>query len=222
LDYEWIRAKLIARGAQELLESYLLPATDEAARRIGRAIALATPALAHDPRQLSRQLFGRLGEDKDRRIVALVEAARQNPDFRPMPRWPGLTPPGLELLRIRHDTPVQNAAFSPDGARIVTASYDHTARIWDAASGDQLAVLSDDDRGVHSAAFAPDGARIVTASSDDNTARIWDAASGDEIAAVAFDAPLSALAIHGTAIALGDKLGRVHVVDVDVEEPGEA
>ena len=33
------------------------------------------------------------------------------------------------------------AAFSPDGARIVTASQDKTARVWDAKSGKELARL---------------------------------------------------------------------------------
>ena len=36
---------------------------------------------------------------------------------------------------------MQSAAFSPDGSRIVTASDDKTARIWDAASGKEIAVL---------------------------------------------------------------------------------
>ena len=67
-----------------------------------------------------------------------------------------------------------SAAFSPDGSRIVTASSDNTARIWDAASGKEIAVLRGHEASVDSAAFSPDGSRIVTAS-EDNTARIWDA-----------------------------------------------
>ncbi|HYT47911.1 MAG TPA: TIR domain-containing protein, partial [Burkholderiales bacterium] len=80
-----------------------------------------------------------------------------------------------------HEGPVNSAAFSPDGSRIVTASTDRTARIWDAASGKEIAVLRGHEDTVISAAFSPDGSRIVTASGD-RTARIWDAASADEIA----------------------------------------
>ena len=76
---------------------------------------------------------------------------------------------------------MRSAAFSPDGARIVTASGDQTARIWDAATRQGVAVLRGHQGDVHSAAFSPDGSRIVTAS-DDKTARIWDAATGQEIA----------------------------------------
>ena len=76
---------------------------------------------------------------------------------------------------------MRSAAFSPDGSRIVTASVDKTARIWDAATGKEIAVLRGHDSVVNSAAFSPDGSRIVTASAD-KTARIWDAASAKEIA----------------------------------------
>jgi len=65
------------------------------------------------------------------------------------------------------------AAFSPDGARIVTASRDRTARIWDATTGREITALSGHDFGAQSAAFSPDCASIVT-SSDDCTARVWE------------------------------------------------
>ena len=69
-----------------------------------------------------------------------------------------------------------SAAFSPDGKRIVTASEDKTARLWDAATGKQIGEpLRGHEGAVMSAAFSPDGKRIVTASAD-NTARLWDAA----------------------------------------------
>jgi WD40 repeat protein len=68
---------------------------------------------------------------------------------------------------------------SPSG-RSITASEDKTARIWDAATGKEIAVLRGHEDVVNSAAFGPDGSRIITASGD-NTARIWDAATGREI-----------------------------------------
>jgi hypothetical protein len=80
-----------------------------------------------------------------------------------------------------HDNLVAFAAYSPDGTRIVTASEDKTARIWDARTGKQLAVLSGSGDRVNSAAYSRDGARIVTTSYD-KTARIWDARTGSQLA----------------------------------------
>ena len=82
---------------------------------------------------------------------------------------------------IGHASAVWSAVFSRDGTRIVTASANDTARVWDAASGRSLAVLRGHTSAVWSAAFSPDGARIVTASADD-TARVWDVASGHSLA----------------------------------------
>ena len=66
-----------------------------------------------------------------------------------------------------------SAAFSPDGARVVTASNDKTARVWDPATSKAIAILGGHDGRVFTAAFSLDGKRIVTAS-DDKTARVWD------------------------------------------------
>jgi eukaryotic-like serine/threonine-protein kinase len=72
------------------------------------------------------------------------------------------------------------AAYSPDGTRVVTASYDKTARIWDARTGAELVALVGHGDQVRSAAYSPDGTRIVTASID-NTARVWDALTGSQL-----------------------------------------
>ncbi len=82
-----------------------------------------------------------------------------------------------------HTDPVESAAFSLDGKRVVTASKDNTARIWNAESGKEIAVLKGHTDFVYSAAFSPDGKRVVTTSTD-RTARIWDGDSGKEIAAL--------------------------------------
>ena len=44
----------------------------------------------------------------------------------------------------------------PDGARVLTASDDHTARLWDAASGQELQVLHGHEDSVLSVVFSPD------------------------------------------------------------------
>jgi TPR repeat protein len=76
---------------------------------------------------------------------------------------------------------VYSAGFSPDGTRVVTASDDYTARLWDAKTGASLAVLKGHTDYVNSAGFSPDGTRVVTAS-DDKTARLWDAKTSASLA----------------------------------------
>ena len=55
-----------------------------------------------------------------------------------------------------------SAVFSPDGSRVVTASADNTARLWDAKTGAGLAMLSGHDGAVYNAVFSPDHSRVVT------------------------------------------------------------
>ena len=81
---------------------------------------------------------------------------------------------------FHHDAGVTHAAFNRAGDRIVTSSYDKTARIWDVPNGTETAVLKGHQGAVERAEFSPDGSRVITAARD-GTARIWNAISGEQL-----------------------------------------
>ncbi|MEW6733314.1 MAG: WD40 repeat domain-containing protein [Acidobacteriota bacterium] len=78
---------------------------------------------------------------------------------------------------LGHTEGVSSAVFSRDGKRIVTASGDGSAKVWDAETGRLLVSLNGHIADVNSVAFSSDGKRIVTASAD-NTAKVWDTETG--------------------------------------------
>ncbi|WP_437303846.1 nSTAND1 domain-containing NTPase [Sorangium sp. So ce388] len=83
---------------------------------------------------------------------------------------------GIPKITFRgHRGGVLSAAFSPDGQRIVTASRDGTARVWNADGlGDAVELDAEDGTELISAVFTPDGKHIRTIARD-GTTRQWDA-----------------------------------------------
>ena len=65
-----------------------------------------------------------------------------------------------------HRRAVRAAAWSPDGERIVTASADHSARIWTANRDRDPTPLVGHDDEVLDAQWSPDGEHILTTSAD--------------------------------------------------------
>jgi WD40 repeat protein len=112
-----------------------------------------------------------------------------------------------------HQSFVLHAAFSPDGRRVATASRDKTLRIWDVATGKQIAVLRGHHSELDSVAFSPDGARIVSASVD-GTVRVWAArASSALITLDGREAAQAAFSADGTRVFTWDE-GTAKVQDL--------
>ncbi len=69
----------------------------------------------------------------------------------------------LERTLTGHGKVLSAAAWSPDGKRILTASADGTARIWDAEKPADPVVLKGDDSPMTLAAWRPDGKQVLIA-----------------------------------------------------------
>src|SRR5205814_7068864 len=75
---------------------------------------------------------------------------------------------------IGHTDLVHDLKFSADGRLLVTPSNDHTARVWDVATGQSL-VLPHPDARPYTAELSPDGALVATGA---DAVRVWDTRTG--------------------------------------------
>jgi len=73
----------------------------------------------------------------------------------------------LRLTLSGHKDKVWSVAWSPDGKRLATASSDNMAKVWDAASGQELLTLTGQVGPVWSLAWSPDGKRLATGSGNE-------------------------------------------------------
>jgi len=195
---EWIER---GRGAASLLDAVELAEAEQwmqgdAARELGYGPEL--PALVAASRSEIERVERQAQEA--RRFVAMTHLEQGRAlvlDGHPMRALPYLVAaraetmdsPVLRMLFaqaarnlpwvtfVGHRSSVRKAAFSPDGTRVVTASDDHTARVWEVSTGRPVTPPLPHRGVVWAAAFSPDGTRVVTAS-DDQTARVWDAVTG--------------------------------------------
>ncbi len=94
-----------------------------------------------------------------------------------------------------HQREVNSVAFSSDGKRLVSASFDGTVRVWNVLTGQTAQILQGHGGRVTSARFSPDG-RIVVSGGLDHKVRLWDAASGNALAVLEnHDEPVTSVGV---------------------------
>src|SRR6266516_6298648 len=77
-----------------------------------------------------------------------------------------------------HTDPVFSVAWSPDGKRIVSGSWDETAQVWDATKGTTPSLTYTGHIGlVGAVVWSPDSRRIASGGKD-KTVQVWDATEG--------------------------------------------
>jgi WD40 repeat protein len=148
-----------------------------------RALAREGHVLRRDPGLLWQQLYNRLQwDDEPVRALLVPEFERRSlPGATPWLRTKTRARESGALVQILdgHTNLVFTCAYSPDGARVVSASKDKTLKIWDAATGWEIHTLVGHTDSVWTCAYSPDGARVVSASWD-KTLKLWDVATGRE------------------------------------------
>jgi WD40 repeat protein len=126
---------------------------------------------------------------------------------------------GTPLTLRGHTGRVSAVSYSPDGARIASASADRTVKVWDTQSGTEVATLRGHAGPVTAVSYSPDGSRLASASGEPDKAgevRVWDARSGTEVATLRGHAgPVSAVSYSpdGTRLATASHDGTVKVWD---------
>ena len=97
----------------------------------------------------------------------------------PRPAVPSPETASVSALSVAsgHLGSVTACAWSPDGLKLLSASWDNTLKVWDAAQGRCLLTLEGHSDPATACAWSPDGQKLLSAS-EDNTLRVWDAAQG--------------------------------------------
>lgn len=83
-----------------------------------------------------------------------------------------------------HNDLISHVAINYDGTRLLTTSWDKTAKVWDLVTGDELLTL-EHPQAVSYANWNPDETKVLTVSLNTNffgdSVRIWDVRNGEEL-----------------------------------------
>lgn len=129
-----------------------------------RGVDQASFVLKENPELIFSQVYNRLQWQAEQEKILKEKIEFERSKFK-RPWFRLLTRPAGSSALIRtftgHTYYVEACAFSPDGKRIVSSSWDKTLKLWNSETGEELNTLRGHTHSVHACAFSPDGKRIV-------------------------------------------------------------
>jgi WD40 repeat protein len=124
---------------------------------------------------------------------------------------------GVEIRRFsEHSDTIVSVEWDSDSKRIVTASYDSTAKIYNSETGECIRTLAGNTEILRHAVLSKDGKRLVTGSVG-NKVNIWNAETGVLERSLEFVDKVHTVAISpdGSKIAVGGRSAQINIWDLE-------
>jgi WD40 repeat protein len=155
------------------IESMLLPGSTKGLDRSSPSESQPGNSLDEEPEIDIRPLLDMISED-----LMSSELMSDNPgsgelsgDLWAKPIW------NLQQTIAAHSDWVRCLSFTPDGANLVSGSFDKTIKLWQLATGTAIHTLTAHVKGVFALAVSADG-RLLASGSWDEVIKLWDLETG--------------------------------------------
>lgn len=165
---------VLSSSYDKTLRLYDLASRQEVHLLLGHTAAIFTAAFAPNGKW-----FASAGSDRTIRIWDMGKVtAKKETGHQAVPQ-PLMVVPREERRLVGHKGDITGLAVFPDGKRAITSATDHTTRIWELATGKELARVAGNLE-VTCLALGEDGKQLLIGGAD-HCVRFWDLQTGKEL-----------------------------------------